>query len=114
VTAPFKPPLLEQPVPASLSPVDLPGDLPDVGRPLRWTAGIVATASLVLLLFNAGAIRGWADELPPAPLTEPAIAAAEAWHGLTSQIGLAAPVETMRGWWREAQDARFAAGEDQR
>ena len=115
MTAPFKPPQPDRSaVAASLSPVDLPGDVPGMGRPLRWSSDVVATASLVLVLFNAGAVRGWADELPAGPLAEPLIAGADAWHRTTSRLGLAAPVETMRGWWREAQAARFSADEDQR
>jgi hypothetical protein len=94
-----------------LSPVDFPFEAPMAG--LRWTSEIVATAALMLLLFNAGAVRGWASELPPGPLTEPAIAAADGWTAATEAVGLDRPVETMRGWWREAQAARFA-GEAQR
>lgn len=89
-----------------LSPVDLPGE-PFEPEALGWAARIVATASLFLMLFNSGAIRGWADELPPAPLTEPVVAAAERWHGAASALGLDVPLEAMRRRWREAQDARF-------
>jgi hypothetical protein len=92
----------------------MPGDVSGVGRPLRWASEIVATASLILLLFNAGAVAGWANELEPGPLTVPAIAAADGWHGFTRRLGLDRPVETMRGRWREAQSARFAGTEPQR
>ena len=112
MTDPTRPPL---PDPAGLeptmSPVDLPGDAPGEDRPLRWTATIVAVATLFLLFFNAGAIRSWANELRPGPTTEPVIAAADAWHGVTAAIGLARPVETMRGWWEAAKAARFG-GQD--
>ena len=115
MTAPFRPPppapMVEE---ATLSPVDLAGDLPGVGRPLRWASEIVATASLTLLLLNAGTVAGWANELAPGPVTEPAIVAAERWHELTRGVGLDRPVEAMRARWREAQAARFAGQDDQR
>ena len=94
---------------ATLSPVYLPQDAPDSGA-LRWTASAIALASAFLLLFNAGAIRGWANELAPGPMTEPMIAAADAWHGLTERLGLDAPIETMRGWWRAAQGSADKGG----
>lgn len=115
MTAPFRPPLpAPTPEEATLSPIDLRGDLPGVGRPLPWASEIVATASLVLLLFNAGAVAGWANELAPSRLTEPAIAAADGWHGFTRRLGLDRPVEAMRARWREAQAARFAGQDAQR
>ena len=93
----------------TLSPVDLPGDAPGEGRPLRWATTIIAVASAFLLLFNAGALRSWAGDLEPGPVTEPVIAAADAWHGFTERLGLTRPVETMRGWWQEVKAGRFAA-----
>lgn len=106
MTAPFRPPPPATLVETAHSPVDFPLEAAMAG--LRWTSEIVATATLVLLLFNAGAVRGWASELAPGPLTEPAIAGADRWHAATEAAGLSGPVETMRGWWREAQAARFA------
>lgn len=93
-----------------LSPVDIPGDAPDEGAP-RWTVQIVALATALLFLLNATAIRAWANELAPSAWTEPVIAAADAWHGFASGLGLAAPVETMHGWWEGARAARFGGGE---
>ena len=94
------------------SPVDLDGDT--AGDALGWTGRSLATAALLLLLFNAGAVRGWASELPPGPATEPLIAAADRWYDATHAAGVDVPVETMRGWWQAAQGARVPADEDQR
>jgi hypothetical protein len=95
----------------TLSPVDLPGDVVGEGAPVKWTAQIVAVASASLLLFNAVAIRSWASELHPGPWTDPIISAADAWYEATARIGLAAPVETMHGWWQRVQAARFGGTE---
>ena len=94
------------------SPVDLDGET--AGDALGWTGRSLAAAALFLLLFNAGAVRGWASELPPGPATEPLIAAADRWYDATHAAGLDVPVETMRGWWQRAQAARLTAGETQR
>jgi hypothetical protein len=96
------------------SPVDLEDDDAVAGRPLLWTSRIIATASLFLLLFNAGAVRSWASELPPGPAADPLIAAADRWFAATHALGLDAPVETMRGWWQAAQAASLSDGDDQR
>jgi hypothetical protein len=96
----------------TLSPVDLPGDVPGEGAPLRWAVTIVAVASALLLFLNATSIRAWANELPPGPATDPVIAAADAWYGFTSSLGLAAPVETVHLWWEGARAARFGSQPD--
>jgi hypothetical protein len=92
-----------------LSPVDLPGDAPGEGAPLRWTVTIVAVATLFLFLFNATAIRAWASELAPSPWTEPAIAFADWWYETASGLGLTVPVETMHGWWEHARGGEAEA-----
>ena len=89
----------------SLSPVDLPEPPAPLPRPLRWTVTMIATASLLLALFNAGAIRGWAYDLRPTPLNQCVVAASEAWYDLTAAIGLNKPVDTMRGWWDGVREA---------
>lgn len=107
-TEPAKAPL---PDPAglahSLSPVDLPEPEMPLPNPLRWTVTVIAVAGLFLALFNAEAIRGWAYALKPTPTTEPVVVHAEQWYDLTASAGLQHPVETMRGWWKAAQAARF-------
>lgn len=98
-----------------LSPVDLPGDMAGdragEGAALGWTVRIVAAACLLLALLNAAAIRSWASELAPGPATEPAIAAADAWHGQAEALGLTAPVATLHGWWEGARALRAAQKE---
>jgi len=96
------------------SPVDLEEDDAVAGRPLLWTSRIIGTASLFLLLFNAGAVRSWASALPPGPAADPVIAAADRWFAATHALGLDAPVEAMRGWWQAAQAARLSGDDDQR
>lgn len=95
-----------------LSPVDLPGgaasDGAGEGAALGWTVRIVAAACLLLALLNAAAIRSWASELAPSPATEPAIAAADAWHDRAEALGLTAPVATLHGWWEGARSLRAA------
>jgi hypothetical protein len=107
-TEPAKAPL---PDPAglahSLSPVDLPEPAEPLARPLAWTVTVIAVASLVLALFNAGAIRGWAYDLKPTAFNQRIIGAAEGWYELTASMGLHRPGATMRGWWQSAQALRF-------
>ena len=94
----------------SLSPVDLPEPSDQLPRPLGWTVAVIAAASLVLALFNAGAIRGWAYELKPTAYNQRIVTIAEGWYDLTASVGLNRPVEVMRGWWQSAKSARFSAG----
>ena len=89
----------------SLSPVDVPEPAEPLTRPLRWTVTVIASASLLLALFNAGAIRGWAYELRPTPLNQRVVAASEAWYDVTAAIGLNRPVDSMRGWWEGVREA---------
>jgi hypothetical protein len=111
-TEPAKAPL---PDPAglahSLSPVDLPEPAAPLPRPLAWLVTVIATASLFLSLFNAGAIRGWAYELKPTPLNQRIVTAAERWYDLTAAIGLNRPGEALRSWWLAARGGGDAAGE---
>lgn len=95
----------------SMSPVDLPEPAAPLPRPLGWTIAVIAAASLVLALFNAGAIRGWAYELKPTAFNQRIVGAAETWYDVTASIGLDRPGETMRGWWQAARAIRFG-GED--
>ncbi|MGF7147524.1 hypothetical protein FHS96_001133 [Sphingomonas zeicaulis] len=91
------------------SPVDLPVDEDERGtlRPLGWTATVIVTAAALLALFNATALRGWAQDLPPGPVTERIVAAAEGWYALTDRIGLTAPGKTIRAAYDGVKAARF-------
>jgi hypothetical protein len=94
----------------SLSPVDLPEPATPLPHGLRWTSIVVSTASLVLLLLNAHAIRDWSYQLPPNAATAPVVTAAETWYDIADGATLNRPVETMHVWWQTARDARFDQG----
>ncbi|HZF95858.1 MAG TPA: hypothetical protein VEZ20_13420 [Allosphingosinicella sp.] len=93
---------------APKSPVDLPGDAPE-GTSLRWCVQIVAVMAALLAILNTTAIRSWASELAPGPVTEPVIAAADRLYEAASGLRLTDPVETMHGWWQGARAVRFAS-----
>jgi hypothetical protein len=88
----------------SLSPVDLPEPLLPEPHPLKWVSTVIGTATLVLLLFNAHALRGWAYQLQPGFWSEQAVAAAETWYGLVDGAGLNRPFGTMHGFWQAARE----------
>lgn len=97
------------------SPVQVPVDPVDGVRPWRWMTGVIATATLFLALFNAHAISGWFDELPPSPFTEPLRRPIASWAALTAGLGFDTPRATVRRRWEAAQAARFGdeqPGED--
>jgi hypothetical protein len=89
------------------SPVDLPPPTTPLPNPLLWTSVVLASATVTLALLNAHAIRGWTYQLPNNAASARAVAAAEAWYGLTGRLGLNRPVETMHRWWQSAEAARF-------
>jgi hypothetical protein len=97
---------------APSSPVDLPGDVPEGGASLRWCVQIVAMVAALLAVLNTTAIRSWASELAPGPVTEPVIAAADRLYEAASGLRLTAPVETMHGWWEGARAVRFALAKE--
>jgi hypothetical protein len=107
-------------LPWGASPIDLPGDAPQVvhepdgstdlpaPRPsgVGWTVGAVATSSLMLLVFNSHALANWADQLPVAPLTAPLVTMADDWHARAGQLGLndvVSRVERAAAAMRDAQ-----------
>lgn len=91
----------------AFSPVDLPEPDEPLERPLLWASTVIATACLLLALFNADAIRSWSYDLPAGPISSRIVEGAEAWHDITASIGLTAPASAMRGVWDNAQAARF-------
>jgi hypothetical protein len=91
----------------SLSPVDLPEPDEPLAHPLRWTVTVIATACLVLALFNAGSVRGWSYELKETETSQRIVTVSESWFNLTAAIGLDKPAEQLRGLWEEAKAARF-------
>jgi len=97
----------------TLSPVDLPPPAKPLPHPLRWTSTVIAVAAALLLALNATALRGWAYQLKPGPLTGPVVAAAESWYDATARFGLNRPVDAMHGWWQSVKAARFGGEEPQ-
>lgn len=95
----------------TMSPVDLPEPAEPLPNPLRWTVTVIAVAGIFLALFNAGAIRSWAYELKEGPVSERIVSTAEGWFDLTASAKLEVPVDTMRGWWKQVQNARFPGQE---
>lgn len=53
-----------------------------------WIWGVLASSSVVLALFNAHAVRNWAEQLPPSAMTAPIVAAAEHWYDTADRLGL--------------------------
>ena len=96
------------------SPIDLPGPARLGPGGLRWTAVVIATATLVLLLTNAVALQGWINEQRPGPLQADAAAVADAWVGLTDRMGLGTPRAALHARWKRAEEARFTSRSAQR
>lgn len=97
------------------SPVVVPADPVDAVRPWRWMTQVIGIATLFLAVFNAHAIGGWFDELPPARLTEPLRQPIARWTAMTVRLGLDTPRAAVRSRWEAAQAARFGdeqPGED--
>ena len=91
------------------SPVQVAPDPIDGVRPWAWMTTIIATTTLFLALFNAHAIGGWFDELPPSPYTEPLRAPIAAWKATTARLGFDAPRAAVRRQWDAARAARFGS-----
>lgn len=89
------------------SPVDLPDPSQELPAPLRWTTEVIVAATLVLALFNANAIRGWAYQLDSNDFTARVVAAAEGWHDATDALGLNRPVAATRAGWQSVKERRF-------
>lgn len=90
------------------SPVDLPGEPIERGRPLVWTTITIFVAALVLLVANAGTLSAWVDEKPVSEVQQQASAAAAAWKAAMDDIGVTAPRDALHQRWKQLQAARFA------
>lgn len=89
------------------SPVDLPDPLRPLSAPLRWTTEAIAAATLVLALFNATAIRGWAYQLDSNDFSARVVAAAEGWYDIVDRAGLNRPVAATHARWQKVKELRF-------
>ena len=94
------------------SPVDLPPPDEEEQHPLLWASIVIAVATGFLLLFNAGAIRGWAFELEPGPRNERVVAIADGWYQKTEALYLDRPVAAMSGWWDAVKALEFGSDEE--
>ena len=91
-------------------PADFPPDPTGTPDPLRWTTRVIALSALALSLLNAAALASWIQDLPAAPGTARAIAAADAWQAGTTQLGLDTPRAALRGAWQRAEGAQWQGG----
>jgi hypothetical protein len=82
-------------------PQEAPAPEPAAERPLRWTATVMATASLFLLVFNARALSSWMadNDKAPTPVTLQARAVAEGWTAATSAVWLDRPHAAIHALW---------------
>ena len=96
------------------SPIDLPGPARLGSGGLRWAAVVIATATLVLLLTNAVALKGWIDEQRPGPIQQQAATLADGWVAFTGRVGLGTPRDALHDRWKHAEAARFTPSPDQR
>lgn len=93
-------------------PYEFPADLPgEEGGALRWAAGIIALATLLLALLNAQALRSWAEDFEPGPRTNRVAAAARGWEDMTATLGLGVPQAKLRKSWKAVESARWTPGE---
>ena len=89
------------------SPIDLPDPRPErLG--LGWTSGVIATATLFLLIANAVSLSGWIDEQPPGPLQAWVAQIADEWVTITERSGLGVPRSSLHRQWKRIESARFA------
>jgi len=89
------------------SPLDLPEPELEPESALGWATGLIAIASLFLLLTNAVSLRDWIDDQPPSPLQAQAAAVADQWVAISRAIGVALPRDALHHVWKRAEGARF-------
>lgn len=89
------------------SPVLIATDPVDAQAPWRWQTSVIATATALLLVFNAQAVLGWVDELTPGPATEWLRRPITGWANGTQAAGLDAPRSALHARWAKVRRARF-------
>jgi hypothetical protein len=98
-------PALSLPGAEMTSPVELPPV--EETRPLLWASTAIAVATAFLLLFNASALRSWAYEREPGPVSERIVGYAEGWFAAIERFYLDRPVAAMSGWWEAMKAVEF-------
>ena len=99
-----------------VSPVDLPAEPIEGGRPLAWAFMTIATASILLLFANAGTLSAWVDEKPVSEPQQRASDLANGWTAKMDAAGITAPRRALHEEWKIMQAERFggeALGETQ-
>lgn len=86
-------------------PTDLPADVDGGAGALRWTAGVVVLATVLLALTNAQSIRSWTEELPPGPRVLQLVEAANGWEAGTAGLGW--PRARLHRLWRGMEEVRW-------
>ena len=89
------------------SPVLIPPSPIDRAAPWRWMTTVIATATLVLLIFNARTIDDWFGELTPNRFSAHLRAPIAGWAGTTGAAGLDAPRAKLHATWTRVRAARF-------
>lgn len=95
------------------SPIDIAADVPATSvSGLAQMATAVGIATLLLLLFNAHALAGWADALSPGPRTQAVNAAVQGLYNRTQARGLDAPRAILHGQWERVKLLRWPGCRD--
>lgn len=89
---------------------EFPADIGDDDDPgaLRWTATVIAATAGLLALFNAQALTGWAEDLPPGPASVKLVAATTAWEDTTGSLGI--PHARLHRAWKQVEHADWKPG----
>ena len=103
MVAVFREPAPEAPVAADAIPVRLRR----LGGSPRQVFALAIFASMVLAVFAAPDLPGWADRLGDAPFAEAAGDAARAWSRAIAKLGLDRPHNAIRDAVRGALDAQW-------
>lgn len=73
-----------------------PDQWAQTSRTVRDGIVAMATAALLLLLFNSGGLQGWARNLPGNSVSDVLVSYADRWHSLMQRIGTATPKDTVQ------------------
>ncbi|WP_157747771.1 hypothetical protein [Cohaesibacter sp. ES.047] len=74
---------------------------------VRQTMAILIATTLLLAAFQSGGLVSWTYDLPPSPLAEEIISAAQSWHQLMQEIGATNVGEHVGDFILSLQDYTF-------
>ena len=72
---------------------------------IAWTSAVIATAAVLLLLFNPASLTGWLAQHPPDAAPPVARGLVQSWSDTASRLGLTAPRAAIERVWKAARDA---------